>query len=99
MMVAVASRIGHLVTRGARAEIQSRYEIELLQLLEHAVDGSATDLAVLLPEKILDLQSRERAFLLREQLDNRPPGATAPIPRLREATPRILGPVRRHLRT
>jgi hypothetical protein len=63
MVVPVAAGVDGLEPRGAGAEVEPCHELQLLELLQHAVDRRAPDLAPGLTQQVLDLQRRERALL------------------------------------
>ena len=85
-MVLVVVRALRLVAGDAVADVDAREQAERDELVEHAVDRGAADAAAFaVAQLVLDVERRERAGLLVEQLDDRLARAAAPVAGVAEA--------------
>jgi hypothetical protein len=94
VMVMTGSVPDGLVADHPLADLDALHEPDLLELVHHAIDARARDLALALEQRLLDLDSGERAGLLVEQLEDRPPRATAAVAGIDQRTRRLGGPRR-----
>ena len=92
MMVMVRVGMQRLVADDALAEIESRNDLDPLELIEDPVDARARRAALASAKGLLDLERRQRTALMREQIDDRSPRATAPVAGLGQAPFGVLGP-------
>ena len=95
VVVLVVVRALRLVAGDAVADLHAREQAERDQLVQHAVDRGAADAAAVAgAQRVLDVQRRERAGLLVEQLDHGLAGAAAAVAGAGEPLERVLGPLR-----
>src|SRR4051794_3818444 len=88
VVVMFAAGIDALISRGLAAQVDLLDQAEALELLERAVDGRPSHA----PQAPVDLESRQRARLPAEQLDDLLPATPASEPGRRQCRLRALGP-------
>src|SRR4029077_12158808 len=81
-----------LIAHHALADLHPLQQPDRLELVHHAVDARARDLALARAQGLLDLDRRQCAGLLVEQFENRPTGAPSPVACARERLCGLLGP-------
>ena len=95
VMMMLARRIDRLVVRDALAQVESLHQTVLVQQIQDAIDARPTHRTTpRLTQALLDVQRRQRARLLREQLENRPARTAPPMAGIQQHPLGVLRPTR-----